>query len=185
MTFESTSNMPHLSTNNSIIVFLTKKIFLNEYYKIFSLNEMIEWIKNNNHHLKTTKNRLLNYAWCSFGNDISNISDKVIDYYHNLIKINWIKIYYKHLYNRIYVDDDNIYFTKENIDIDDKINIKRKIDYLMDELYTFNNIKKYITKFISQYKKKWNKIKDYNNNIKKFILIKSISNVNNKFTKNM
>lgn len=141
--------------------------FLKMFYKIYSIENTIEYISNNSNIPKTTKIRLINCSWKEYGLIKENITDIFIYFYYDYIHNYWIKKFYKYLGNYILYDKNKIILKKNN-EID--INVNEKIKYIKDNIYTFETVKKIMLNFIDEYKEKWDEIISHHKKIKKLFI---------------
>lgn len=98
---------------------MNSKEFLHKIYNIISFDDLIEWMKNNDHYTEETKNRIHNCAWKSFANKINN---DIVDFYYNIMIEKWFDLYIKKL-NEYFIfglKNDNFFIDKlsENSIID-------------------------------------------------------------------
>jgi hypothetical protein len=116
---------------------LNSLTFLRLFYQINSFDDTIQWLEDNKHAQPNTKKRLLNSSWKAFGNNKNNITDRVILYYHNMIKSKWINTYYKSLYKYLSIHNNTIIVSMDNTDYNNEITLK--MNFIMKN-YITNNI---------------------------------------------
>ena len=153
--------------------------FLKIYYKIYSFEQTLEWLKENKYAPQYTKLRLLECSWQSYGNDVNILTDELVEFYVNMIKKSWIKKIYKHIEKYVKIDGDKIYFSvppksEDKSKISNEYNVE-KINFIIKKIVNKNNIYKFFTKYIKGNKKRWDEIEDHNIKMQKF-LVKYIVN---------
>jgi len=149
------------------IVHFNCEYFLKTYYDIFSFDETIDWIANNNDPVNT-KLRVMECSWKLYGLKIDIIDEQIIQFYSHVFKKVWINKFYQKLYKYIYVDGKNIYFKKNN----DKINDNKieRMNFLNEQFNTSDIIYSVLTSYLDINKKNWDKIQNHNEAIKKYYI---------------
>jgi hypothetical protein len=153
--------------------------FLANMYGLHSFDQVIFWTMENDYLPFDTIKRVHNCAWKAYGNKIENLSDKVFEYYYDLIKRFWIKDYYKILSKKFsfHVTNDNrIRVTKvkpgTNTSTDDRL-------YEMIVFYYFNYsyFIRVLKKYLKTYQAVWDDVDSHYGNLKKFCFKYLVANV--------
>ena len=140
---------------NEINIFLFKhnfgpEEFLNNIYKIYSLDDTINWIKDNVKLLNKTKIRVTNISFSVYGNEIKQFTNNTVNYFYNFALRNWVPKYIN------------------------KINNK-KFEKYIEEKFTEDLFFKIYKKYVNEFTNKWNTI---GNHLKKMeIYILNILNI--------
>lgn len=148
--------------------------FLKIYYKIYSFEEAIEWLRKNEFAPKYTKNRIIECSWQSYGNDINIVTDELVEYYLSVIKKLWMKNIFREIGKFIVIRNGKISFGKENANSKREHDVE-KINFIVKKLINKNNIFKFLTRYIQINKKMWSDIHNHNKKLQEF-LIKYLTN---------
>lgn len=153
---------------NIISPYVTYKCdsFLKIYYDIHDHNSLFKWIEDNENEPTLTKLRILNCGWKTFGKDNNYLSDPLIDIYADIIKKYWIKKLYPVFGNKLSVKGNSINLGESNKNKDKIV----KINYMMDKVYTHNNLYRILDFYVKDNKKNWSEISDHNNKILEMIV---------------
>lgn len=138
--------------------------FLKTYYDIFSFEEAIIWIGNNNDPIDT-KLRVMDCTWKVYGLKIDIMNDTLIEFYGIVFKKKWINKIYNKVYNFIYVNKNNISFKQNDDPPNDHKNERMK--FLNEQFNTSNIIYHVLSTYIDNNKTKWDNIKNHNDAIRK------------------
>ena len=147
--------------------------FLRIFYNIYSIENTLQYIKENQNIPKNTKIRLINCSWKEFGSNKDNITDLFVKFYWNYIRKYWMKNFYNYLGKSLFYDNKQNKVVKIKECSDDEINkkVKEKIEYLMEYVYDFESVRKVMLEFINKYKNNWNWIESHHKKIKKYFLV--------------
>lgn len=146
------------------IVHFNCEYFLKTYYDIFSFEEAIEWITNNNDPLNT-KLRIMDCSWKLYGLKTDIINEQIIQFYSQIFKKMWISKIYQKVYKYIYVDGKDIYFKQNNKQPGDhKV---ERMNFLNEQFNTPNIVYDILASHLNINKKKWDKIQNHNEAIRK------------------
>jgi len=158
------------------------KQFLRIYYNINSFDDASNWIAENNKSSIFTRLRIIECTWKSYGEKIDLIDDRLVNFYIEVVKKQWIGAIYKLVKKYILIENNKI-SVKKNTQKDNNYRIQ-KINYIINKFITKNDIYKLLNNYIIKYNKKWDTIKLHNDNIKKelikYILNKLDDIINNK-----
>jgi len=105
---------------------LTKYQFLEGAYDIHSFDDTVDWTIDNPDKPYYTIKRIHDISWLSFGSDLLNITNKVKEYYYNLLVNVWMIKYYiilKKKYRMKIVDGALQIEKKDVVDEDGKKNV--------------------------------------------------------------
>jgi hypothetical protein len=140
--------------------------FLKIYYNIYSFEDAIEWLNKKKYVTLTTKLRIVDCAWNAYGKDMTLIDDRIVDFYVDVIKRKWIKEYYKKFNTYIYSDETTIKFIdpeKNTLNINDYI--VNRTNFLIEKFINYEEVYKFINKYIKHRKSEWGSIRNHSNNI--------------------
>jgi hypothetical protein len=144
------------------------KIFLKIHYNIFSFEDAMQWVDENNYASYRTIERILNCAWSAYGLKVDLLDERLINTH--------LKLIMKHKYDEIiskigkYISKKNDKFllskknensensenneNSENSDIEDK----ELLEYINRKLINNNNLGKFLFKYRDTNLKNWNAI---------------------------
>lgn len=146
------------------VVHFSCEYFLKTYYDIFSFEEAMDWLSNNNDPINT-KLRVMDCSWKLFGSKIDIIDDQIIQFYSQVFKRVWINKIYQKMYKYIYVDDKDIYLKKNNDPLNDhKI---ERMNFLDKQFNTPDIIYQILSTYLETNKKNWDNIQNHNETIRK------------------
>lgn len=155
----------------------TKDFFLSHYYNIFSFDDAIEWYINNKYLNLDTSVRIINASLNVFGDNISYFNNIFIEFYILYVKDKHIKYIYNEINKNIGKNNDEILIVKENdLNYDDFM--VERINYICEKFINNNDVKKFISKFMSEKKKKNILFNEYND-VLFFITMNLISYIKN------
>lgn len=147
---------------------IDNKEFLQKYYDLYSFESVSEWLQNDNNLNIYTKLRVLNCAWIEFGDKENALNDQTINFYIYLIKKEWIKDIYSHIYKYITIDKSKILFKKNKDSYKDyKV---EKINFFLEKFNNKSTIYNLLESYINKNKSKWKKITNHNLEIKKYYI---------------
>lgn len=122
--------------------------FIKIYYKIFTFEEMIQWLEVNKYKSLQTKLRVLNMALSCYGNTIDIIDSRLAEFIIEIIKKKYLLTMYYKLYGYINVTDDKVHFSdviSNKLDIEERM--KERIQYMLT-FVTTEEITKFTIKYI-------------------------------------
>ena len=147
--------------------------FLKIYYNIYSFENALKWIDDNNQTPINTRLRIINCAWQIYGLKIDIIDDLLINFYIEVIKKDWIKNIYSKIKNFIQIDKEgnNIYVreAEDETEKDSKKYRVEKTNFFIKNFVTRNNIYKFLSNYIEDNRDKWDEIYDHNERLKKYL----------------
>ena len=146
---------------NNFTIDFDGKYFLTIYYNIFSFEDSLEWIYDNNYYPTETKKRIINVSLSVYGKGIEIVDHRFIDYFINIISSNIDKIY-KNTERYIGKKGSDILLVKtdENDLSYDEYKLER-INYLFNIFINQNEIYKFIIKYFKNRIDKWDEINDH------------------------
>lgn len=145
------------------IVNFNCEYFLKTYYDIFSFEEAIEWLVNNDPIY--TKLRIMDCTWKIYGLNADITNDIILDFYGLVFKKVWINKIYKKIYKYLYVDENKIYFKENNLQLDEyKV---ERVNFLNEQFNTSDIIYNVLSSYIDSNQDNWNDIKNHNDSIRK------------------
>jgi len=142
--------------------------FLDKYYGIRSLNDVLVWYENNKSTSYLTVKRLLNCALNIFKDDINIVDDRLINILLFILKKEWLQDIYKKFKNNVVINNGSIRFSNKKHNTDG-IHSKEIINFLLSKVNN-NNI---ISSFLDHYMKtvdKWNNVNNHVDNMKKVFI---------------
>jgi len=141
--------------------------FLKIYYNIYSMEAVVDWIEKNKNMPYYSIKRVLDSAWSVYGFKDYILDDRLVIYYIEIIKKRWIKHIYRIIEKYIYIKDGMIYLDHPSNKITDIDNGKiQKINYIIDKFITYDDITRFLTKFMNVYRDNDKYIKSYNDVIR-------------------
>lgn len=150
--------------------------FLKTYYDIYSFESALDWISNNPSPLYTQL-RIIDCSWKVYGSNVDILNDQLIELYIHIIKKEWIKSIYPVVAKYIYVDQDKIYFSKNNNTNEYQANEYQtneyqveKINFLIKKITTKQFIYKFLNGYINEYKSVWSDIESHNKTMLNFLI---------------
>lgn len=145
--------------------------FLRIYYKIYSFEGSIAYIKSKPNMSYYTKLRILECTWKIYGKNINDVDYGIIEIYLDIIKKKWIKYIYKEISKYIFVKNGKIYLfpPTDNQDNSNKYK-KEKVNYIINKLITHNDIYKIIDGHIQLNKSEWDIVQSHNADLLKLLI---------------
>jgi hypothetical protein len=140
------------------------KDFLSIFYEINTFEDGINWIIDNSQSNIKTKTRIFECILSVFGKNIDIIDNRIIDFFINIIKMNYITKIYNNIKKYIYIDEKNNTVTIDKNTNDNTDNEKKNIIKTNFIIKTFINqdiIQKFLFKYFKIKKNNWNDIHDY------------------------
>lgn len=129
------------------------KFFLNKFYKLYSIENVVSWIGNHKNAYWDTQKRLINCAWNAYASDKKNITDIFVEFYLDIIRDSWMESFYDILHLHKYVNS-KIQLTKVFQKDKDKDKDK-KVAFLADKLFTHIFVRQTIFSYIDKNIGKW------------------------------
>jgi len=151
--------------------------FLSNMYNLNSFDQVIYWTLENSYLPFDTIKRVHNCAWKAYGNKMSNLSEKVLEYYYDVVKINWIKDYYKSLSKKFifHISNDN---KLKIIRVGDKstesnaqshtAGSRELYELIIFYYFNYSFFIKVIKSYLKVYKNTWEDIPSHYGNLKNF-----------------
>ena len=141
--------------------------FLKIYYSIFSFEDALSYIENKKYIPISTKIRILECAWKSFGKEIDIIDQRLVDIYIEIIKKKWIDNIYKQINSYINIIDNNIKIVEPEYNrLRPNEFIVERTNYIINKFFTHDIVYKFLTKYIKHRKDEWDNIGNHNEKIK-------------------
>ncbi|MBA42895.1 MAG: hypothetical protein CMF62_02660 [Magnetococcales bacterium] len=139
------------------------KIFLKIHYNIFSFEDAIQWVNENEFTSYRTIERILNCAWLSYGLEVDLLDERLINTHLKLIREYKFKDIISKIGKYISKKNDKIILSSEKnkSEVDDK-ELK---EYLDRKLINSNNLGKFLFKYKDTNVKNWESINFHLNNI--------------------
>ena len=123
--------------------------FLKIYYKIYSMEGMMDWLDKNGHLPYYTIRRIMDCAWKSYGMDNYIVDDRIILYYVKIAKTRWIHNIYKKIGKYVKFTDEKIQFSSKESEMAE--NSIEKINFIVDKLINPSTMSKFLTKYVEFY----------------------------------
>jgi len=154
-----TENQQPVNMNSlSPIIEFNNDLFLRVYYDIYSLEDAVKWISDNNYMPISNLNRILNLALKVHGKNIEIVDNRIIDYVHKIFKHNIETIVDKAL-KYVEVTNKEVKLVKSpsnpNEDTDKKIKYIETVFLNSDILY------KFIIRYVNARKTEWDNIDNH------------------------
>jgi hypothetical protein len=143
---------PHIEFNEDY--------FLKIYYNIYSLEDTINWINNNNFTPKTTRNRVFNLALKVYGKNIEIIDHRIVDYL-KIFFVDNIDNIYKINKKYIGLENNSVKLVKSNKNKNQNVKVDIKKKYIINMFIKSDEIYKFITRYVKNRKNEWNNIDDH------------------------
>ena len=125
--------------------------FLKIYYKIYSLEDALQWIEKNNHVPYFTKKRIVDCALKEHG--FSNIiDDRLINFYIGILQRKLIGKLYRRIGKYIIIKKDKVYLGKATNKKDTYNDRVIKVNYMLDKFIIYKNVYKVITQYLEYYR---------------------------------
>ena len=153
--------------------------FLSNMYGLNSFDQVIYWTLENDYLPFDTIKRVHNCAWKAYGLKVENLSDKVFEYYYELIQTHWIVNYYNILNQK--------YIFREMID--GKLSITRNVtgehvsaseklfELIIFYYFNYSFFIRVIKRYLKVYKNVWDDIDSHYVNLKKFCFKYLVHNI--------
>ena len=142
--------------------------FVKVYYKLTSLDDMLDWLDKHSTYPFKTKERLFNNSMVVYGDQLIIVDDRIVKFIIDLMIENLPKIY-MHLRKYIIIKDDSVIIINSNDSESDetKKSIKKHIDvsetnlardvsiiraYIKDKFLGSDDIHQFMSKIIRYYK---------------------------------
>lgn len=123
--------------------------FLKIYYKIFSFDEAIDWIDNNQHTPIGTKIRIINCAIEAYSGTIELFDLRFSNFFIDFIKLKKTKELYSQIHKNIGVDkNENVFIVDEkNNELELRDKSVERINYIIQTFVNKEEITKFLQKF--------------------------------------
>lgn len=142
------------------------KYFLVVFYNIKNLEEGLNYIDKKKYTSILTRARIIDCILKVYGENIEIIDQRFIDFFIELAKKKWIVNIYNSIYTYIYADENIVKFInpKNNYLNYNDYKVER-INFIIVKFINYDEMYKFINKYISYKKDKWNDIENFINNI--------------------
>lgn len=135
--------------------------FLKIYYNIFSFDDALIWINNNNFTPIDSRIRIISNALNAFGKKIEIIDGRFINFLYDTIKVKYIDPIYRNVSQYIGKIKDKIAFVDpENNKLDKYELEKERINYIYDTIINKDELFKFVTRYLKHYQPTWEEITD-------------------------
>ena len=134
--------------------------FLKIYYEIYSLEDSINWINDNNNYPLATQNRVFNMALKVHGRGVEIVDHRVVDYLKVFLITN-IKYIYKVNLKYIGVVNNEVKLMDPSKHKSETTNSTARVNYIIEMFLNNDVIYKFITKYLKTRKTEWNDIDDH------------------------
>jgi hypothetical protein len=147
---------------------LNCEFFLKKYYDIYTFEQAIDWINDKKYTSLRTRNRIMECAWNTFGENLDILDQRITNFYLDLIKKKWIYEIMNDLEEYLYIDDETKTIILKKTDKNDKNkdklgkNTVEKINFLIDKFVTRDDIYKFLIRYLKYRKSMWENIKNHN-----------------------
>lgn len=162
------------------------KKFLNTFYEINNFESLIKWLEPNNYLPYFTRKRVVMCSIMVFITDIDIVDMKLVSFFIEIIKREWIHILYKNIKHYIHYDDkkEQIYFKQpsktDNLDKTSKPDKISKMNYIILKIANETFLHKFLSKYLvditsdteNNYKSNKNIENDILNNLIEYTLSK-------------
>lgn len=146
--------------------------FLVIFYNIKNLEEGMEYIEKKRYTSILTRARVVNCILKVYGENIEVVDQRLIDFFIELAKKKWINYIYDVIYKYVYADEKIVKFIdpKDNFLNYNDYKVER-INYIISKFINFDEMYKYINKYLNYRKEKWNDIENYIDSIENDFII--------------
>jgi len=128
--------------------------FVKIYYKINSIDDLLNWLNDNKDDPHKTKIRVFDNGMVAYGNDL-NIADlRLVTFVNDLMIVNMAKIY-RHIKKYLMIENDTVHLIDENqrvngIESSDALHAYR--NYIKEKFLGTDNVHQFMSKFLRYYK---------------------------------
>lgn len=158
------SNPPDESAIILLSFTFDAKYFLNNFYGLKSFDQVIQWTLENDNLPYLTIYRIHNCAWKVYGKNIDALTFKVLEYYYEKSKNDWLVYYTKILQSEYSFD----IIKKENNN--QSSNFNQMYQLLLNNFYTYNFFVTSVKKYVYENQNIWDKIQSHYDRLKIYIL---------------
>ena len=132
-------------------IYINSEIFLKIFYKLKSLEDIINWIEKNNHKPLNTRLRIIELGWDKYIDEYNLIDYRVTDFYVEIIKKKYMQLPIDKLSKYIKIENNKIFFGKGNIESNKKKELEIK-NFIMEKLLNKDEINKFLVKYVDYVK---------------------------------
>lgn len=151
--------------------------FLKIYYNIFSFDDALIWINNNNFTPIDTRIRIISNALNAYGKKIEIIDGRFIKFMYDTIKTKYMTTIYKNICPYIGKNKDKIMLINPEDNKLDNDNFKEeRTNYIYDAIISKDELFKFVTRYLKRNQTNWEEITDNLNDL----ILKLIEYVTNK-----
>ncbi len=150
-------------------IYRNSEVFLKIFYKLKSLEDIINWIEKNNFKPLNTRLRIIELGWDNYIDEYNLIDYRVTDFYVEVIKKKYMQLLINRLSKYIKIDNNKIYFGKGDNETNKKKETEIK-NFIIEKLLNKDEINKFLVKYVDYVKDN----KDKNNLKNTDVLIKDI-----------
>lgn len=138
------------------------KHFLLVFNDIKTLNDGMEYLEKKKYTSVNTRARVINCIFKIHGESIEVVDQRLVDFIIEIIKKKWIVQLYDRVNQYIFVDEKEIKFVdSKNNDLNYNDYKVERINYIITKFVNYDEIYKFINKFISYRKEIWDSIENY------------------------
>lgn len=145
--------------------------FLTNIYGLNSFEEVIYWTLENDHLPFDTVKRVHNCAWKIYGNQPTELSTTVFEYYYDIAKNHWLYDYAA-IIEKDYSFDVITAKTSSGNVVDDIYNV------LANKFFSYSFFMNAVKKYIYEYQNQWDNIDSHYGNLKNYIFKKLVQEIN-------
>lgn len=135
----------------------TSSQFLGIYYDIHSLEDAMNWISNHKHLVALkTQQRIIECALTAYGESMKIIDPKLVDFFIDTAKKNWIHDLYVKINKYIAINNDNVLMLSPDLNNLSSTNeIVARTNYIISTFITPEIMLKFLTKYFDKCQEKW------------------------------
>lgn len=143
------------------------KHFLIIFNNIKTYEDGMEYLEKKKYTSPVTRARVVNCLLKVYGENIEIVDQRLVDFFIELVKKKWIVYIYDSIYKYIYADEKIVKFINPNDNYlgysDYKI---ERINYIVANFINYDEMYKYINRYIRYRKDTWDNIDNYIESIK-------------------
>lgn len=147
--------------------------FLSGIYDLHTFDDVIYWTLENDYLPFGTIKRVHDCAWKVFGNNLTNLSTGVFEYYFDISQNYWLKDYVVLLENNFSFNFVKSKGTPDTKDTQDTENTSDTLDEIYHivrgKFYTYEFFVNCVKKYVKQYQNIWEEIPSHYDNLKNYI----------------
>ena len=131
--------------------------FVKIYYKINNIEDLLRWIEFHKEDPYRTRERVFNNGMAVYGDQITIIDHRIVDFVNDIMLNNLPKIYH-HLFRFIIIQGDEVTLkmSSDEQDISQDKNSREHVtiirNYIKDKFLGIDNIQQFMSKFVRYYK---------------------------------